>query len=73
MDITRCSVCAVPAHASETNDLDQCAPCAVVARLAARGYSRERIHALAMRAMVRLYERGQSGAHLWGLVRNVTA
>lgn len=47
-------------------------PHRIVARLLARGWSKDRIHAFAVRAMVRLFERGQAGAHVWGLVRNVT-
>ena len=44
---------------------------AVFDNLRRGGRSADQIARLAERAMVRLYERDQSGAHLWGLVRNI--
>lgn len=46
---------------------------AIIARLVRRGWSHARINALALFARNRCFERGQPGAHVWGLVYNATS
>lgn len=45
----------------------------VLARLVARGWTMAEVYEFARRATARLFERGQPGAHLWGIVRNLAA